>query len=155
MDWWRNGDHLIMMEQETNPNVVTHEVNVGGGQKLVIADDLRDGYGDIKSFGNLTEDAVGDATGDDALAKAAAEDAMATYDYRADLTMTNMAKQQRKNKDMPYVRLFRHNNGQDVLMLVCAWDADKECQVGIIAHCRERADGGTEETILSRQEIRL
>lgn len=139
---------------EVNPNVVTHEVNIGGG-KLIVADDLREGYKDEKSFGQLTEDVVGDLTGDNELAVKAGEDARETHAYRADLTIANMAKQQRKNKDQPYVRLFLHPNGHDTIMLACAWDSDKECQVAIIAHCWDTANGEWDHRILQKMEVRL
>ena len=143
-----------MVEEQINPNAVTHEVDVGGNKRLIIADDLQAGYKDEVSFASLTEDAVGEMTGDNRLAVKAGEEARETHNTRADLVIANLARRQRMNKGAPDFKIWTREDG-DAIMVCCVWDNEKECQVAIVAHCWEGANGEPDHRILFTKEVRV
>lgn len=134
---------MAELEKSVNPYVVTHEVNIAGIGKAMVADHLREGYGDELSFGHLVQDTIGELTGSNKLAVAAGEDARETYDIRSDLIFADIARQQAENPLQPAVQIYDHANGQDSYMVVCWFDRESEKRVVAVAHCW---DDSTSET---------
>lgn len=143
-----------MAEELINPNAVTHEVDIGDNKRIIVADDLQAGYKDEKSFASLAEDAIGELTGDNALAVQAGEDARETHNTRADLVIANLARRHRMNKGRPDFKIFTREDG-DAILVCCVWDSDKECQVAIVAHCWEGVNGEPDHRILFTKEVRV
>lgn len=139
---------MNILDRDVNPNVVTHELNLPGLGRTMVADHLREGYGDELSFGNLTQDAIGDLTGNNKLAIMAGENARETWDTRNDLIMADLARKQAKRKAEPVCEIFSHTNGQDTIMVTCQWVPELEKQLVGVAHCWETADGGWDHKII-------
>lgn len=135
---------------EINPNVVTHEVDLGG-TKAIIADDLRDGYKDEKSFGDLTTDIIGELTGNNELAIRAGEDARATHNYRTDITARNLMEWQRFNGNRPISKVFPFDNG-DAIVVASWWNPKKETYLIGVGHFIDRGNGEGEMVPLKYEE---
>lgn len=137
---------------EINPNVVTHDVDVDG-TIVQITDDIREGYGDEKSFGDLTTDVIGEVTGDNDFAIAAGEAARATYDYRADITARNLMAWQRFNGNRPVSKVFPMDTG-DAIVVASWWNPKKECYLIGVGLYEDRSGGDYEVKPLSFREVK-
>lgn len=137
---------------EVNPNVVTHEVKVGG-HSAIVADDLQEGYGDEKSFGDLTQDVIGELTGDNKLAVEAGENARATHNYRTDLVQRSLMEMQRFNGKRPVAKVFPFDNG-DAIMVASWWNPSKECYLIGVGHWIDRGNGDGEMQALKFEEVK-
>lgn len=141
------------LDRDVNPNVITQEINLPGMGRTLVADDLRDGYGDELSFGHLTQDAIGDLTGNNKLAVVAGEAARETWQDRSDLFFADYARRQAKKPPQPVVEIFPHTNGTDAFMVVCWWDSESEKRVAVVAHCWEIAGGDWDFEVVEKRVL--